>query len=225
MVTINQNISEKPKESKILISEPSMVRGQDPILAEASVSWNGSTSSKKWKKSTFIFGGIMGLVVLIPIVFSILNVVENSNLKHEILRLEAKLELEVGKNAKTMETNLNKIQSQHYLEIKTREQENEKLFIAIEDNSDLKDDISRLEAKLELHAPFTSELFSTLKTMETNLNKIQSQHDLEIKTRQQENEKVFGALEEFCKLVNSICKSFNNKNCCNETRLLEFLKN
>ena len=181
---------------------------QDPILAdeEASISsHNGSTSSKKWKKSTFIFGGIMGLVVLIPIVFSIFNVVENSNLKHEILRLEAKLELEVGKNAKTMETNLNKIQSQHYLEIKTREQENEKLFIAIEDNSDLKDDISRLEAKLELHAPFTSELFNTLKTMENMYG--------------------IGALEDFCELVNSICKSFNDKNCCNETRLLEFLKN
>ena len=179
---------------------------QGPILAEFSISsQNGSTFSKKWKKSTFIFGGIMGLVVLIPIVFSIFNVVENSNLKHEILRLEAKLELEVGKNAKTMETNLNKIQSQHYLEIKTREQENEKLFIAIEDNSDLKDDISRLEAKLELHAPFTSELFNTLKTMENMYG--------------------IGALEDFCELVNSICKSFNHKNCCNETRLSEFLKN
>ena len=122
---------------------------QDPILAEDSISsQNGSTSSKKWKKSTFIFGGIMGLVVLIPIVFSIFNVVENSNLKHEILRLEAKLELEVGKNAKTMETNLNKIQSQQDQEIKNREQENEKLFVAIEDNSNLKHEISRLEAKL-----------------------------------------------------------------------------
>ena len=90
---------------------------QDPILAEASISWNGSTSSKKWKKSTFIFGGIMGLVVLIPIVFSIFNVVENSNLKHEISRLEA---------------NLKKIQSQYNLEIKTREQENETLSVAIE---------------------------------------------------------------------------------------------
>ena len=93
---------------------------QDPILAdeEASISsHNGSTSSKKWKKSTFIFGGIMGLVVLIPIVFSIFNVVENSNLKHEISRLEA---------------NLNKIQSQLELEIKTREQENETLSVAIE---------------------------------------------------------------------------------------------
>ena len=132
MVTINQNISEKPKESKILISEPSMVRGQDPILAEASVSWNGSTSSKKWKKSTFIFGGIMGLVVLIPIVFSIFNVVENSNLKQENSRLEAKLESEVEKSAQIMEANLNKIQSQLELEIKTREQENETLSVAIE---------------------------------------------------------------------------------------------
>ena len=87
---------------------------QNPILAgeEASISsQNGSTSSKKWKKSTFIFGGIMGLVVLIPIVFSIFNVVENSNLKQENSRLEAKLKLEV----KTMEANLNdlnNIQSQ-----------------------------------------------------------------------------------------------------------------
>ena len=181
---------------------------QDPILSDEEVSissHNGSNSSIFFLKSTFIFAGIMGLVVLIPIVFSIFNVVENSNLKHEILRLEAKLELEVGKNAKTMETNLNKIQSQHYLEIKTREQENEKLFIAIEDNSDLKDDISRLEAKLELHAPFTSELFNTLKTMENMYG--------------------IGALEDFCELVNSICKSFNHKNCCNETRLSEFLKN
>ena len=132
MVTINQNISEKPKESKILISEPSMVRGQDPILAEASVSWNGSTSSKKWKKSTFIFGGIMGLVVLIPIVFSIFNVVENSNLKQENSRLEAKLELEVEKSAQIMEANLNNIQSQLDHEIETREQENETLSVAIE---------------------------------------------------------------------------------------------
>ena len=99
---------------------------QGPILAEFSISsQNGSTFSKKWKKSTFIFGGIMGLVVLIPIVFSIVNMVENS-------RLEAKLELEAEKNAKTMEANLNNIQSQLDHEIETREQENETLFVAIE---------------------------------------------------------------------------------------------
>ena len=105
---------------------------QDPIFAEASISWNGSTSSKKWKKSTFIFGGIMGLVVLIPIVFSIFNVVENSNLKQENSRLEAKLELEVEKSAQIMEANLNNIQSQLDHEIETREQENETLSVAIE---------------------------------------------------------------------------------------------
>ena len=108
---------------------------QDPILAdeEASISsQNGSTSSKKWKKSTFIFGGIMGLVVLIPIVFSIFNVVENSNLKQENSRLEAKLELEVEKSAQIMEANLNNIQSQLDHEIETREQENETLSVAIE---------------------------------------------------------------------------------------------
>ena len=108
---------------------------QNPILAdeEASISsHNGSTSSKKWKKSTFIFGGIMGLVVLIPIVFSIFNVVENSNLKQENSRLEAKLESEVEKSTQIMEANLNKIQSQLELEIKTREQENETLSVAIE---------------------------------------------------------------------------------------------
>ena len=98
---------------------------QGPILAEFSISsQNGSTFSKKWKKSTFIFGGIMGLVVLIPIVFSIVNMVENS-------RLEAKLELEAEKNAKTMEANLNNIQSQLDHEIETREQENETLFVAL----------------------------------------------------------------------------------------------
>ena len=108
---------------------------QNPILAdeEASISsHNGSTSSKKWKKSTFIFGGIMGLVVLIPIVFSIFNVVENSNLKQENSRLEAKLELEVEKSAQIMEANLNNIQSQLDHEIETREQENETLSVAIE---------------------------------------------------------------------------------------------
>ena len=106
---------------------------QDPILAEDSISsQNGSTFSKKWKKSTFIFGGIMGLVVLIPIVFSIFNVVENSNLKQENSRLEAKLELEVEKSAQIMEANLNNIQSQLDHEIETREQENETLSVAIE---------------------------------------------------------------------------------------------
>ena len=108
---------------------------EEPILAdeEASISsQNESTSSKKWKKSTFIFGGIMGLVVLIPIVFSIFNVVENSNLKQENSRLEAKLELEVEKSAQIMEANLNNIQSQLDHEIETREQENETLSVAIE---------------------------------------------------------------------------------------------
>ena len=66
---------------------------EEPILAdkEASISsQNESTSSKKWKKSTFIFGSIMGLVVLIPIVFSIVNMVEDSSLKHETILNEIK---------------------------------------------------------------------------------------------------------------------------------------
>ena len=74
----------------------------------------------------------MGLVVLIPIVFSVFNVVENSNLKQENSRLEAKLELEVEKSAQIMEANLNNIQSQLDHEIETREQENETLSVAIE---------------------------------------------------------------------------------------------
>ena len=48
-------------------------------------SQSGSTSSKKWKKSTIIFGGIIGFVILIPIVLTIEN----------IKSLEAKLELEI----------------------------------------------------------------------------------------------------------------------------------
>ena len=104
---------------------------QDPILSDEEVSissHNGSNSSIFFLKSTFIFAGIMGLVVLIPIVFSIFNVVENSILKQENSRLEAKLELEV----KTMEANLSNIQSQLELEIKTQEQEDETLSVAIE---------------------------------------------------------------------------------------------
>ena len=70
---------------------------QDPIMAdeEASISsQRGSTFPKKWKKSTIIFGGLIVLLILIPIVFSIFNMVENSSLKQEISALEAKLELE-----------------------------------------------------------------------------------------------------------------------------------
>ena len=94
---------------------------EEPILAdkEASISsQNESTSSKKWKKSTFIFGGIMGLVVLIPIVFSIVNMVEDSSLKHEISSLRqdfshrvSNLETEVIRQARTMEENQKKTQT------------------------------------------------------------------------------------------------------------------
>ena len=79
-----------------------MNTSQDPIMAdeESSISsQSGSTSSKKWKKSTIIFGGIIGgiigLLILISIVFSIFTMVENSSLKHEVSTLEAKLELEI----------------------------------------------------------------------------------------------------------------------------------
>ena len=75
---------------------------QDPIWEEASIS--SHKGSKKSKKSTFILGGIIGLLVLIQIVFSILNMIENSTLK-------AKLESE-AENAKTMEAKLNNFQSQ-----------------------------------------------------------------------------------------------------------------
>ena len=74
---------------------------QDPIWEEASIS--SHKGSKKSKKSTFILGGIIGLLVLIQIVFSILNMIENSTLK-------AKLESE-AENAKTMEARLNNFQS------------------------------------------------------------------------------------------------------------------
>ena len=80
--------------------------------------------SKKWKKSTFIFGGIIGLLILIPIVFSIFNIIENSTLKW-------KLEFEV-ENTKTMKAKLNNIQSRLELEIETREHENETLSHVIE---------------------------------------------------------------------------------------------
>ena len=81
--------------------------------------------SKKWKKSTFIFGGIIGLVlILIPIVFSIFNIIENPTLKW-------KLEFEV-ENTKTMKAKLNNIQSRLELEIETREHENETLSHVIE---------------------------------------------------------------------------------------------
>ena len=66
----------------------------------------------------------MGLVVLIPIVFSIFNVVENSNLKHKVSTLEANLESE-AENVKSLEAKLE-------LEIETREHENETLSDAIE---------------------------------------------------------------------------------------------
>ena len=114
---------------------------EEPILAdeEASISsQSGSTSSKKWKKSTFIFGGIMGLVVLIPIVFSIVNMVENSSLnqevsdlRREVLSLRSDFEWESEK-AKTMEANQKKIQSQLELEIDTRKAENATLSNEIE---------------------------------------------------------------------------------------------
>ena len=80
--------------------------------------------SKKWKKSTFIFGGIIGLLILIPIVFSIFNIIENPTLKW-------KLEFEV-ENTKTMKAKLNNIQSRLELEIETREHENETLSHVIE---------------------------------------------------------------------------------------------
>ena len=94
-----------------------MNTSQYPIMAdeEASISsQSGSTSSKKWKKSTIIIGGIIGLVIF---VFSIINMVENSSLKHEVSTLEVKL---------------NNIQSQLESEIETREHENEILSDAIE---------------------------------------------------------------------------------------------
>ena len=91
-----------------------MNTSQDPIMAaeEASISsQRGPTSSKMWKKSTFIFGGLIVLLVLIPIVFSILNMVEiislkheNSSLKHEVSNLETKLELEIETREKENET-------------------------------------------------------------------------------------------------------------------------
>ena len=114
---------------------------EEPILAdeEASISFqSGSTSLKKWKKSTFIFGGIMGLVVLIPIVFSIVNMVENSSLnqevsdlRREVLSLRSDFEWESEK-AKTMEANQKKIQSQLELEIDTQKAENATLSNEIE---------------------------------------------------------------------------------------------
>ena len=108
-----------------------MNTSQDPIMAdeEASISsQSGSTSSKKWKKSTIIFGGIIGgiigLIILISIVFSIFTMVENSSLKHEVSTLDAKLESEV-ENVKSLEAKLE-------LEIETREHEDETLSDAIE---------------------------------------------------------------------------------------------
>ena len=103
---------------------------EEPILAdeEASISsQNESTSSKKWKKSTFIFGSIMGLVVLIPIVFSIVNMVEDSSLKHEISRLRqdfsrrvSNLETEAIRQARTMEENQKKTQTLYEWEVSRR---------------------------------------------------------------------------------------------------------
>ena len=101
---------------------------QDPILAEDSISsQNGSTFSKKWKKSTFIFGSIMGLVVLIPIVFSIVNMVEDSSLKHEISSLRqdfsrrvSNLETEAIRQARTMEENQKKTQTLYEWEVRRR---------------------------------------------------------------------------------------------------------
>ena len=103
---------------------------EEPILAdeEASISsQSGSTSSKKWKKSTFIFGSIMGLVVLILIVFSIVNMVEDSSLKHEISSLRqdfsrrvSNLETEAIRQARTMEENQKKTQTLYEWEVRWR---------------------------------------------------------------------------------------------------------
>ena len=74
---------------------------QDPILIEwEAASISSQNGSKKWKKSTFIFNGLIVLFVLIPNgnCFSILNMVKNST-------LEAKLELEV-ENVKSLESQL-----------------------------------------------------------------------------------------------------------------------
>ena len=97
-----------------------MNTSQDPIMAaeEASISsQRGPTFSKKWKKSTIIFGGIIVFLVLFQIVFSILNMVENSSLKHENLSLKHEVS--------NLETKLE-------LEIETREKENETLSDAID---------------------------------------------------------------------------------------------
>ena len=122
---------------------------QDPIWEEASIS--SHKGSKKSKKSTFILGGIIGLLVLIQIVFSILNMIENSTLK-------AKLESE-AENAKTMEAKLKNFQSQ--LE---SEAENAKTMEAKLNNFQ-----SQLESEAE-----------NAKTTEAKLNNFQSQLESQV---------------------------------------------
>ena len=89
---------------------------------------SGSTSSKKWKKSNFIFfGGIMGLVFLISIliVFGVVfPILKNMD---EISNLQEKLEFE-GENFKSLETQLKSAKSVIFSQksqIETQEQENE----------------------------------------------------------------------------------------------------
>ena len=91
-----------------------MADEETPIIFQS-----GTTSSKKWKKSNFIFlGGIMGLVVFILIIFSILRNMD------EISKLQGKLEFE-GEHVKFLESQLK-------LEIETRKQENATLSEAIQ---------------------------------------------------------------------------------------------
>ena len=85
------------------------------------------SASKKWKKSSIIFGGLIVLLILIPIVLSILNMVDNSSLeyenfslKHEVSNLEGEVETqEYEKDNLSYE--ILSLEAKLELEIETRE--------------------------------------------------------------------------------------------------------
>ena len=147
---------------------------------------SGSTSSKKWKKSNFIFfGGIMGLVFLISIliVFGVVfPILKNMD---EISNLQEKLEFE-GENFKSLESQLKIAKSVIFSQksqIQTREQE-----------------ISNLQEKLE----FEGENFKSLETQLKSAKSVIFSQKSQIETQEQENEILKGKFESQVENVKSL---------------------
>ena len=158
----------------------------DPIMADekAPISFkSGSTSSKKWKKSNFIFfGGIMGLLVLIfiLIVFAILkNMDEISNLKEQ-------LELE-GEHVKSLESQLKSAKSAIFSQkshIETQELENENLELQLKSAKSV---IFSQKSQIETREQENENLKGKFNLESEHVKSLESQLELEIETRKKEN--------------------------------------